>query len=54
MSLLQLLRRAGRRVTPLGLRDRLRASALVRSLFLRNRFTAPAKSPDPKWHAPRS
>jgi hypothetical protein len=52
MSSLQLIRKAGRRMTPLMLRDWLRRSTLVRRLFLRNRFTEATAADDPKWHAP--
>ena len=52
MVTLQVIRKAGRRLTPLGLRNWLRRSALVRRLFLRNRFTEAAAADDPKWHAP--
>jgi hypothetical protein len=52
MSSLQLIRKAGRRITPLKLRDWLRRSTLVSRLFLRNRFTEATAANDPKWHAP--
>lgn len=54
MATLQLLRRAGLCITPLALRDRLRQSSLVRTLFLRNRFSTAESKPDPKWHVPSS
>lgn len=52
MTTLQLFRRAGRRLTPLALRDWLRQNRLFRSLFLRNRFTEATPASDPKWHEP--
>jgi hypothetical protein len=52
MVTLQIIRKAGRRLTPLKLRDWLRRSALVRRLFLRNRFTETTAANDPKWHEP--
>ncbi len=52
MASLQLIRKAGRRMTPLKLRDWLRRSPHVRRLFLRNRFTETTAADDPKWHAP--
>jgi len=52
MVTLQLIRKAGRTLTPLKLRDWLRRSALVRRLFLRNRFTETTAANDPKWHEP--
>lgn len=54
MTTLQLLRKAGCYLTPLSLRNQLRSSRLIRSLFLRNRFSEPAGAPDPKWHQPGS
>jgi hypothetical protein len=54
MTTLQVVRKAGRWLTPLWLRDRLRRSALVRRLFLRNRFTETTAANDPKWHEPGS
>jgi len=53
MATMQIVRKAGRRMTPLALRDWLRGSALIRRLFLRNRFTETTAADDPKWHAPR-
>lgn len=52
MTTLQLIRKTGRFLTPLALRDRLRRSPLVRRLFLRNRFTESTAANDPKWKAP--
>lgn len=50
MSSLQIFRQAAVRLTPLGLRDRLRGSAWIRRLFLRNRFIEPTPALDSKWH----
>jgi hypothetical protein len=54
MSTLQLLRHAGRAFTPISLRNRLRQSSLIRSLFLRNKFSEAKTAPDPKWREPGS
>jgi hypothetical protein len=52
MVTLQVIRKAGRQLTPLQVRDWLRRSPLVRRLFLRNRFTETMAANDPKWRAP--
>jgi hypothetical protein len=52
MAALQLIRKAGRRLTPLRLRNGLRRSALVRFLFLRNRFAESDATHEPKWREP--
>jgi hypothetical protein len=52
MSLLQLARVVGRKLTPLALRNRLRTSSSIRMLFLRNKFGVYTTKPDPKWHEP--
>lgn len=52
MSALQLVRLAGRRLTPLWIRDALRRLGFVRSLFLRNRFAPMGKKSAPKWREP--
>jgi hypothetical protein len=52
MGALQLIRKAGRRLTPLRLRNRLRRSALVRFLFLRNRFAEGDETHESKWREP--
>jgi hypothetical protein len=53
MATLQLVRKAGRQLTPLGLRNWLRQSALVRRLFLRNRFGADTRTNGSKWREPK-
>jgi hypothetical protein len=50
MTTLQLLRQAAVALAPRGLRGRLRQNALVRRLFLRNRFIEPTPAIDSKWH----
>jgi hypothetical protein len=52
MASLQLILKAGRPLTPLRLRNWLRRSALIRFLFLRNRFAESPETHEPKWREP--